>query len=624
VADFSDFESLYKHLESNALDYKYPHQIGREFQKLRDLKEKEKNSVEAEKAQWEVGFFHFSLDNGELKPMSTMTNDKGEVISVPDLSLFDEKAYAYLIERYEATSNPILKARYSHILWFSPKKHNKYGKAAVDAYLELVRLLESKDREKPEGHHGLDVLDTIKNAYFIAYQTKHKTAEVKAELIRLVKDFNYDSSSSFALRANIIELILNGKRRFSKEDFDGFQDICWQVSETLNKKGNSHGAITMLELAERIDLKDGVKDPKWRRRIAESYEMMMNQRGDEDLAAFTFCQEAIANFKLVKDEKSVKRLEKKYEALKSSAKLAKFEQKIDIKNHLEACRKIAEKIARKPSDEIIKILMASKDLLPKYDNMKKIAEEHGKKFVMQHIAPVGVLDQSGHPAQHFSSDEEKEYYGILYQYDFDLKLDKIHLINAVIFEAINERKITAEIVLEFLNKYSWYGKNISKELPNGKTENYNWLNLLAPSVHDYFNRMIMFFVNPQNYPNFILPMDSLILKFEGLFRDICQFCRIPTFFMTKDKMNRNIVREKDIHALLHEEVIQQIIDKDDLLFFKFLLVEKAGLNLRHKIAHSLIRFEEYSIEYMNLLFLALLRVGKYDLVRKEDSLKNEN
>jgi len=64
--------------------------------------------------------------------------------------------------------------------------------------------------------------------------------------------------------------------------------------------------------------------------------------------------------------------------------------------------------------------------------------------------------------------------------------------------------------------------------------------------------------------------------------------------------------------LLHEDGIKHIIDDDDLLFFKYLLVEKAGVNLRHKIAHSLIKSEEYNISTMNLLILALLRLGKYD------------
>jgi len=49
-------------------------------------------------------------------------------------------------------------------------------------------------------------------------------------------------------------------------------------------------------------------------------------------------------------------------------------------------------------------------------------------------------------------------------------------------------------------------------------------------------------------------------------------------------------------------------------FLKFLLVEKAGYNLRHKVAHSLMLFQEYNINYMHLLILAILKLGKYDFV----------
>jgi hypothetical protein len=109
------------------------------------------------------------------------------------------------------------------------------------------------------------------------------------------------------------------------------------------------------------------------------------------------------------------------------------------------------------------------------------------------------------------------------------------------------------------------------------------------------------------------------LKIEGLLRDICRFCGVTTFYMTKDRKGRNIVREKDIHALLHEEPVKGLFDEDDLLFFRFLLVEKAGFNLRHKIAHSLMLFQEYGVTYMHLLILALLRLGKYDFVKKENA-----
>lgn len=97
-----------------------------------------------------------------------------------------------------------------------------------------------------------------------------------------------------------------------------------------------------------------------------------------------------------------------------------------------------------------------------------------------------------------------------------------------------------------------------------------------------------------------------------MLRDLCEFNKINTFHLIKDKLGRTIAREKDITMLLHEDDVKRIIGEDDLLFFKYLLVEKAGLNLRHNVAHALIKYKEYNINTMHLLILALLRLGRYD------------
>lgn len=624
MENFTNLKSLCNHLEKNATDYKYSHHIGNLFQKMRDLKHKENKSDEAEKAQWEVDFFSFMIEKGKLKPMFTGTNDKGEVIEYPTLDRFDDRTYEYLIRRLNSISNFLLKARYSHILWCSPKKHAKYAKMAVDSYLELIKIYETKDMKEPQEDYGLDVLKAIENAYSIACQIKYKEDKIKSELRRLINRFNFKSSSSFALRTNLIELMLKDKRRFLKEDFLGFENICWQISESLAESGNIHGAIDMLELGEKVDQKLGKKRHDWRKRIAESYETLMKQaEKGNNLASQFFCQHALEIYKKLKDKDKINKLEKKYSELKNSMKLAEFKKEIDLTEHIKRCREIAQKVVQNDPDEIIKVLMLDKNLLPKYKDMEKIAEEYSKNFIAQHLFSTEILDQSGHPAQHFSDEDEKRYYGIIQQYDWELKLNKIYLINEIFFAVIRENKLSSDVLLRFLNRHSWFGKNISKKLAN-QTIKYNWLNLIAPSLHEYFLQMQYCFCNPNYSPNLVLSIDSLTLKIEGLIRDICQFSGLTTFYMTKDTKGRNIVREKDIHSLLYEEPMKELFDEDDLLFLKFLLVEKAGYNLRHKVAHSLMLFQEYHINYMHLLILALLRLGKYDFIKKEDTTSHNS
>ena len=251
-------------------------------------------------------------------------------------------------------------------------------------------------------------------------------------------------------------------------------------------------------------------------------------------------------------------------------------------------------------------------------------QEQVKESPLLHMLSKVVLDQNVNTAQCFNSEEEKKYFNILSNYKLYLELANTYLIRAVFCEAILENKLTFDVLIDFIKNHCWYGKNLSKQLPNDQTVTYNWLNLIAPALNEYFRQMNCFFADPTiNFPNFVLGLDSLILKIEGLFRELCQLSGISTFQQKKDNSGRNIAQEKDINALLHEDAIKNLFDKDDLLFFKFLLIEKSGYNLRHRIAHSLMSFQEYNCDYMHLVILALLRLGKYDFTRNDDGLSAE-
>jgi hypothetical protein len=624
MENFIDLKSLYNHLEKNAIDYKYSHEIGNLFQKLRDLKRNENKLDEAEIAQWEIDFFNFWIEEGELHPMFTVPNDKGDIVEYPTLDRFDDRAYDYLIKRLNSVSNSLLKARYSNILWCSPEKHAKYAKIAVDSYLDLIKIYEIKDKKEPQGHYGLDVLRAFINAYSIAYQVKYKVDEIKSELKRLVSKFNPESSSSFVLRANLIEMMLKDKRRFLKKDFLGFENTCWQLSKSLTKLGNIHGTIKMLELGEKVDQKLEKKTHNYRKQIAKSYETLMKQSERRNkLVSLTFCLHALESYKKLKDKNKISELEKKYYDLKNSMKLSEFKKKIDLSERIKKYKEIAEKVVQNDPNKIIKILMLDKNLLPKYKEIEKIVGEDRKKSPLQHLFPIEIIDQSGNQAQQFSDEDEKRYYEILQQYSSELTYDRIYLINEIFIVAIREKKLFTSILLGFFKRYSWYGKNISKKSGNNIVK-YNWLNLLAPSLNEYFLQMQYYFADTNYRPNLVLSIDSLTLKIEGLIRDICQNSGVTTFYMTTDNKGRNVTREKDIHALLYEDSIKKLFDEDDLLFFKFLLVEKTGYNLRHKVAHSLMLFQEYNISYMHLLILALLRIGKYDFVKKEDTASHNS
>lgn len=601
MSDFNNLETLYAHLEEAVLTYDHYFEITDLFKKFRDARHEENNVEEAEKAQWEIHYLSFNLEEGEIGPEWQQTDKNGQVFVYPHLGIFDDKIYEYLIMRLDATNHPKLKARYAHILWSSPKKHRKYAETTVDSYLELIPIYEQRCENDKD--FCREIAEVVMNAYAIACKINYEVDKVKSELQRLIQKFSSDAAFS---AWTLITYMLKPKKGFTKKDFDGLQNICWQIAESFSDDG--HTAINFLKLGEKVDQRLEKQSHDWIFRIAQHYETQMKQREKSPMVALHFCTDAIKYYRRVGDEEKIRELEKRYSEFKDSMEFHTTNIDIDITEIVRWTRDFARDFVKNASsDEIIGCLITDKIFLPTVQEAENSVKEQIKKSPLLHLLPKVISDQSRNTAQHFETDDEKKYHSLLESYQLQLEMGNTYLINSVLTEAISERKLSIDILLDFLNKNCWYGK-----IPN-------WLNLIAPALNEYFRQVDFYLADPiHNFPNFVLSLDSLTLKIEGLFRHLCQLSGVTTSRHKQDNSGRNIAQEKDIDALLREDLIQKLFDEDDLLFFKFLLVEKCGYNLRHKIAHTLLPFQTYNWHYMNLMILALLRLGKYDFVQENE------
>ncbi|MFH0977652.1 MAG: DUF4209 domain-containing protein [Spirochaetota bacterium] len=616
----TELNELYEHLEKEATDY---HHVFSLFKNVRDKKNELKQYEEGEKAQWEMDCFNFTVNNGNIKHRYSKTNNEGALLFFPDIMKFSDMELEYIEHRFNKTTNSFLKARYAHILWESPRKHINYAKSAIDAYLDLIRIFEKRDKKDPTAHIGVDIVTFMETASFIGFKINYHTNEIRSEIKRLVKTFNLNSSSAFIMRIKLIEHMLELKKDYPLKFLTPFPKVCNDFGLRLFDKKDFHGAIDIFKTGEKVDKKLGKKTYDWYGNIAKSFEGLMNGKAETDLASIYFCQNAIEYYKKAKDRKKTKELEEKYEQLKGKQRFQKIEQEIDVTKFKKICEDYAERLCKEKPERIITSLMLDKGLLPTFKNMEKRAIKEAKISVIAQIMPMSITDQNGHTVEHFVSDDEKKHYHILRQFGWDIQLEKRILIDTIFLKIVKEGKIDIFAIIKFFKEKSWFGKTISKNIPRGKIT-YNWLNLIVPSLNEYFTQMQIYFSEKSYIPNFILAIDSLTLKIEGLIRDICTFSKITTFIQTKDSKSRNITMEKDINWLLHEESIKTVFDEDDLLFFKYVLIEKSGLNLRNKVAHCLMDYSEYHITHVNLLIMVLFRLGKYDFVNKITKKKNTN
>lgn len=607
-------EQAYTELEQKSIEEKYTHNLSNIFQITRDNLLKNLEDDEALKAQFEIDFLNFSINENKVSFLYSGTNEKGEPYEYPSIKLFTEETYKYLIERQQKVKAVNLKARYSHILWLSPQKKIEYAKTAIDNYLKLIKIREKQDIKFPNEHFGLKVLENIKNAFLLSLSVKYKIDITKKEVIRIIKKYSEKSTSSYAIKFQLIELMLNNKLIFKLNDFNGIVEVCEQM---ISKKYSSskHSVIDILNLIIKVEKKLKNDTKQYEKRIAELWEELSYDREDDtNIVSTDFCKNAINIYKKLKEKDKVTELENRFNKLRKKIKLGKFGHEIDLTEMMQEYRRYADKLTDNEPSIIIHSLMNDKGLLPTFEEVEKQAKKTSKQSFLSFFGNTSILDRNGNTAQHFNDKDEYEYFQILQSYHFSIELSKSYLIREIIFSAIKKGKLNANTFLAFLQQNSWLGKELEMSSNGEKPIPYCWLALIAPALNEYFINLEFYFRNQKNYPNFVLCIDSLSLKIEGMLRNICEFKGIITFELKVDKKGRTVSQEKDIHKLLYEPELATLMDKDDLLFFKFLLIEKAGYNLRHKVAHSLMTFYEYHSNHMNLLIMAVLKFGKYNFI----------
>jgi hypothetical protein len=175
-------------------------------------------------------------------------------------------------------------------------------------------------------------------------------------------------------------------------------------------------------------------------------------------------------------------------------------------------------------------------------------------------------------------------------------------------------KINYHSVFKFLNDNSWYGQkfdrgNVERDLDSKS----NWLSLFAPGLYDFLSQLEWAFImNNNNVPNFILCIDSLTLKFEGAIRD---FIRLIGGTSTIEK--RGELKEQLLEELLQNPEIIKHFTKDDITLFKYVFTN-SGWNIRNNVAHCFYPFSNYSFDKATLVFLCILKLGKYKLTIKTE------
>jgi hypothetical protein len=179
----------------------------------------------------------------------------------------------------------------------------------------------------------------------------------------------------------------------------------------------------------------------------------------------------------------------------------------------------------------------------------------------------------------------------------------------VVSKGIKSGKISFESLIDYLKNNSWYGQDFTYVDTNYEIQGFNWIELLSPSLQSFFIQAeIDIKTTKNNTVGYIMPLDSFVLKFEGLLREFARIIEAQTIEIKENATEERISFDK----LLDNNKLKVIIPEDDIAYFKFLFTSD-GLNLRNNIAHCFFTTKNYNSALMLLLIVALLRLGDYKL-----------
>jgi hypothetical protein len=570
-----EFEDIINEMDSELSEYSQ--KITYE-QKLSNLKEKYKNETNLiNEITYEIDSLNFFIEQGKLIPLFGYGNH-----CYPDINKFDDGYKNYLKQRFQDTSNSILKNMYLIIILNLKLKQEM--NFFIDQSLNLLNYYLATEIEIELGN------DLLMTTFDKCMSYRYKKDNIKLLIVKYVKaEFN-----TIFNRKHLIELMLLKKKVFKNDDFEGIEDICWECAQ----KSASRTKIEFLLLGQKISQKLQNNEDIWFDEIGKTYENLADERHDSKMVQIMHLSDAIEYYKKGKHPQKVEETSIKLKSIQKKFEPASIPFKFNVDSEINIIlTEIYEKIPL-DSNSFLEFLIHDKNefLIPKLEKDDKNYNNFMDAAPLLSRINQLKLDNNRNIIQTLNIDNEEERimdsnYG---QYHLSLIFQKIFL-NEIFVYASNLKIFTYDSVITYLSNCQKFLNISNNEKP--------LLYYFKPVIKEYFKQFELYLSNEEY--NFVLFIDSLVSKLEFLVRKLCEIYNIS---MLKPQGN-GTTSEKLLHDFFNDSNFKEVLLENDYDFLKFILL-KPGLNLRNKSAHGF-DLEIYTVNNANLLLLCFFRLLKY-------------
>lgn len=574
-----EFNRIIKEMDSKLNNYfkrrKYE-------KKLSHLKENHDNETDLiNEITYEIDSLNFSIQNGKLVPLLEYGDWR-----YPNINDLGNDYKNYIEQRFNDTSNPILKNMYLIIILNSNLSYEKI-KLFIDKSLNLLNHYLTTETNVELAN------DLLMATFDKCMSLRYKKEDIKSLIVKYVKaEFNEISNIK-----PLIDLMLSKKRVFKKNDFEGLDDICWNCAQ----KSASKTIIDFLSLGQKISQKIQSDKYKWFDEIGKTYENLAEEREDSKLIQNIHLSKSMEYYQKGGNPQKIEEMSIKLKKVQKELKLAEIHYKCTV-DEITGGEFMTE-IYKIPlnSNQFIEYLIHDKNkfLIPKLEKNDENYNNIVDAALLLAIFGQLKLDNNYNITQTLKIDDEEERISDSNNRQYSLSIIFQNIFLKEMFSYAYDLEIfTYYAVIAYLSNCQKFLNISDGEKP--------LLYYFKPIIKEYF-KQLEFGLSNEEY-NYVLFIDSIVSKLEYLVRKLCEIYNIS---MLKPQ-GSGTTSEKLLHDFFSDSKFKEVLLENDYDFLKYVLL-KPGLNLRNKSAHGF-DLSIYTFENANLLLLCFFRLLKYFII----------
>lgn len=531
------------------------------------------------------------------------------------LSQIKPAAFDYLVKRFEHTSNPYLKAHYGLILWNAPKghKHIKYIHGAFDSLLEALTGADCSD-------------ETMRNCVAILRQICTIAADVKYRqedvVTAVLERFNNDIPFERKGRNQLFTLITEHPKLFRPET-SAILATARNLFEEDFEAEDFFACQKIVRLAPPFAQGIGLNVQEWHYKTGRACEGLARARLDDSsgLIPYKFYTDAAKAYQLSGDKEAERQALQHIQNLKGDLRFVKVLYQLtddEAKTLIADIKQETELILSLDTDTIIYYLSTSERTLPNYADIQQQAANINTSLM--DIIPSSYMDINKNVQQPRGDAKEDDPIGKIRSiYSYNLSRQQHILVN-IFIKGCKRGKITFPALRDYLNEYSWIAQLLTEKDLDGNIIEYTWQGLLYPAIEEFFKQLnLAVQESPETPPSFVLCLDSLTLKVEGMLRELLQRAGGPTIATYK----KGDLREVYFDDLVDMAQESGFLKENEAYFFRYVFTGLSR-NIRNDIAHSYYRLPEYySLQKTVLVLCAVLRLTRFAFTPRPATTESE-